>query len=124
MNRRVTGMRSWDTSWSRKPMVRASLHMDPTYQRRLARETPVVTRKCCLCAQFKCYPSPRSYNVFSLSLWERVGVRANARIQREAWAPTNSNRYTTNYLHRENVALGLVPSRRRARPLPWCPLTL
>ncbi len=28
----------------------------------------------------------------------------------EAWAPTNSNRYTTNYLHRENVALGLVPS--------------
>ena len=35
--------------------------------------------------------------LFSLSLWERVGVRANARIQREAWAPTNSNRYTTTY---------------------------
>ena len=87
-------------------------------------ELRIPLRKCCLCAQFKCYPSPRSHKVFSLSLWERVGVRANARIQREAWAPTNSNRYTTNYLHRENVALGLVPSQAPAGPLPWCPLTL
>ena len=48
-------------------------------------------------------------------------MRANARIQREAWAPTNSNRYTTNYLHRENVALGLVPSQRRAQPVALVP---
>ena len=49
-------------------------------------------------------------------------MRANARIQREAWTTTNSNRYTTNYLHRENVALGVVPSQAPAgRPVALVP---
>ena len=37
--------------------------------------------------------------------------------------PAEPQNYT-QYGEGENVALGLVPSQRRARPLPWCPLTL
>ena len=107
-------------------------------------ELRIPLRKCCLCAQFKCYPSPRSYSegqcanpaggvggaIIHTSLCRRQPARV---ITMKTGDPINLEdasphpkpaepRDYTQYREGENVALGLVPSLPPAgRPVALVP---